>query len=272
MKGNWIFILAVIITISACEEVVVVDLEEAEKRIVIDASIKWRKGTTGNEQKIKISKTRGFYEQDPIPVTNANVTITTSNDNTFEFLNDDENQGTYTTDEFEPVIGEEYQLNIQAEGQSFQATEVLKSVVPIDSITQRDNAGFGGDEIEIKTHYTDPAGVENFYLFNYQVSFIQLPTLEIFDDEFNDGNPIFSTYQEEDLEAGEIVNIQMQGISKQYYNYLFLLLNQIGDSGGPFQTRPATVRGNIINTTNEENYPFGYFSLSEVDTLNYEVK
>ena len=272
MKRNWIVFLALFVFISSCEEVVVVDLEEAEKRIVIDASIKWKKGTDGNEQKIKISKTRGFYETDPIPVTDANVTITTSDADVFEFVNDDENPGTYITEQFEPVIGQEYQLNIQAEGQNFQATEVLKSVVPIDSITQRNDAGFGGDEIEIKTHYTDPAGIENFYLFNYQVSFIQIPTLEIFDDEFNDGNPIFSTYQEEDLKAGEIVNIQMQGISRQYYDYLFLLLNQIGDSGGPFQTRPATVRGNIINTTNEQNFPFGYFSLSEVDTLNYEVK
>ena len=261
----------VLLLISSCEEVVVVDLEEAEKRIVIDASIKWKKGTDGRNQNIKISKTRGFYEESPIPVTDAQVTISSA-DNSVEFINDEENPGTYVTDAFEPQINQEYQLNIEAEGQNFQASEVLKSVVPIDSITQRDNAGFGGDEIEIKTHYTDPAGVENFYLFNYQVPFVQIPTLEIFDDEFNDGNPIFSTYQEEDLSSGDIVSIQMQGISRQYYNYLFLLLNQIGDSGGPFQTRPATVRGNIINTTNEENYPFGYFSLSEVDTLNYEVK
>jgi hypothetical protein len=42
--------------------------------------------------------------------------------------------------------------------------------------------------------------------------------------------------------------------------------------GGPFQSPPATVRGNIINTTQEENFPLGYFSLSEYDSVNYIVK
>ena len=272
MKSRFIILSALFFLLSSCEEVVTVDLQEAEKRVVIDASIKWQKGTTGNNQSIKISTTRGFYKQEPIPVTDASVSISTADTTTFEFSNDDENPGTYITSNFQPVKNKEYQLNIQAEGQTFQATEVLKPVVPIDSITQRDNTGFSGEEIELKTHYTDPGGIENYYLFNYQVAFVQIPTLEIFDDEFNDGNPIFSTYQEEDLENGDTVNIEMQGISKQYYNYLFLLLNQIGDSGGPFQTRPATVTGNIVNVDNEENYPFGYFSLSEIDTVNYIVK
>ncbi len=40
------------------------------------------------------------------------------------------------------------------------------------------------------------------------------------------------------------------------------------NGGGPFQSPPATVRGNIINTTNSANYPLGYFSLSEVDIRN----
>ena len=271
MKRYIIFLLCIFF-LYGCEEVVFVDLQEAEKRIVIDASIKWIKGTNGSDQEIRISKTRGFYEEEPIPVTDASVSITMPDDQLITFTNDEDRPGTYTTSEFLPELNETYQLNVQAEGQLFRATETLKPVVPIDSITQRDDSGFSGEEIEIKTHYTDPAGVENYYLFAYRVPFVQIPTLEIFDDEFNDGNPIFSTYQEEDLESGNVVNIQMQGVSRQYYDYLFLLLNQIGDSGGPFQTRPATVRGNIINTDDEDNYPFGYFSLSEVDTLNYTVQ
>ena len=44
------------------------------------------------------------------------------------------------------------------------------------------------------------------------------------------------------------------------------------NGGGPFQSPPATVRGNIINTTNAANYPLGYFSLSEFDVLYYSVE
>ena len=42
--------------------------------------------------------------------------------------------------------------------------------------------------------------------------------------------------------------------------------------GGPFQSPPATVKGNIVNVTNKENYPLGYFSLSETDTQKYKIK
>ena len=65
----------------------------------------------------------------------------------------------------------------------------------------------------------------------------------------------------------------MQGISQKQYNYLSKLINISGGNGGsPFSTPPATLRGNIINQNNSDNYPLGYFSLSEIDTKNYVVQ
>ena len=53
---------------------------------------------------------------------------------------------------------------------------------------------------------------------------------------------------------------------------MFLLLSQTADgAGGPFSTTPATVRGNIVNKSDEDNYPFGFFRLSETDTVEYTV-
>ncbi len=52
-----------------------------------------------------------------------------------------------------------------------------------------------------------------------------------------------------------------------------ILLDIAGSSGGgPFQTPPATVRGNIKNETNFDNYPLGYFRISEADVINYTIK
>ena len=62
------------------------------------------------------------------------------------------------------------------------------------------------------------------------------------------------------------------GCSKRYYEYMFLFLSQTATgAGGPFSTTPATVRGNMINITKEDNYPLGYFRLSETDTKVYTV-
>ncbi len=63
------------------------------------------------------------------------------------------------------------------------------------------------------------------------------------------------------------------GISQRFYDFMFILLQQNSeDGGGPFETQPATVRGNCINQTNPDKFPLGYFRLSEVDEFIYTVE
>jgi len=50
------------------------------------------------------------------------------------------------------------------------------------------------------------------------------------------------------------------------------LIIQNTQQGGPFQTTPANLSGNMINTTNPENYPLGYFRVSEISEILYKVK
>ena len=54
---------------------------------------------------------------------------------------------------------------------------------------------------------------------------------------------------------------------------MFKLLNIAGSQGGnPFVAPPATLKGNIVNLTNPDNYPLGYFCLGEIDTKTYTVQ
>ena len=63
------------------------------------------------------------------------------------------------------------------------------------------------------------------------------------------------------------VKIKMSGITKEYFTYFRVLINQSGqNAGGTFETVPSSLLGNMINTTNEENFPLGYFHISETDT------
>ena len=148
-----------------------------------------------------------------------------------------------------------------------------KPVVSIDYVEQKIDGGFSGEETELKAYYTDPANVENYYFFEFKNNFTATPTLEVYKDEFTDGNQIFGFYTEEDLTTGHEVIIRNYGISKAFYEYMFTLLLQTSEEGGgPFETIPATVRGNCKNETNSDNFPFGYFSLSEVDEITYIVE
>ncbi|MDN6280139.1 MAG: DUF4249 domain-containing protein [Psychroflexus sp.] len=265
------FIFLSSLVFSSCEDTIIVDLETSKPRLVIDAALKWQKGTDGHFQKIKISRTRGFYENTPVPVTDALVSLSNENNQNFTFT-DTNGDGVYSTNNFEPQIDQEYTLKVNVDDRNFKATEKLKPVSQIDSVQQKDDGGFSGENIEIKVFYKDPAAFKNFYLYTFDVDFLAYPVFSILNDDFNNGNAIFAYYTEEDLEAGDTLKIKAHGISETYYNYLEVLLDQTGAAGGPFQTQPATVRGNIVDQDNPEDYIFGYFSLSETDQLNYEVK
>ncbi len=253
---------------ASCEEVVEVDLEESEPRLVIEASIVWYKGTSGNQQSIELSETSPFYEEELTPVENASVFIISENGDEFEFTN--EGEGYYVNTEFQPELNQSYELEINYEGQLYRASETLIPVSPIDYVEQTESGGFSGEDIEIKAYYTDPVEEENYYLFKFRNDGVNL---EFYEDEFTNGNQIFGYFSNEDIETNDVIGIEIQGISKRYYEYLFILRSQVGSSdGGPFETMPATVKGNIINETNQENYPFGYFRLSEADSTFYSVE
>ena len=49
---KYLLIVFFCIGFTSCEDVINVDLETSNPKLVIDASIKWQKGTTGNEQTI----------------------------------------------------------------------------------------------------------------------------------------------------------------------------------------------------------------------------
>ena len=256
----------------SCEDVIDLDLPTSEPKLVIDASIDWLKGTSGNEQQIKLSLTAPFFDLEIPPANNATVFITDSNSNSFEFIEDGDT-GIYLNNTFIPEMNGEYTLTVIYDGETYVATETLKSVSEITRVEQNLEGGFTGEETEIKAFFNDPADEENYYFFEFTPTLPVTPTLDTFNDEFVNGNEIFGFYVEEDLDPGQSVTIQIHGVSEQFYEYMFILLQQIENGGGgPFETQPATVRGNCINQTNPDNFPLGYFRLSEVDELTYTVE
>lgn len=257
--------------LTGCTEVVDVDLANGGNRLVVEASILWEKGTIGNEQTIKLSTSTAYFsENQNTPVVNATVQIT--NTNTGElFVFTNQNNGEYTTSTFNPILNNEYALEIVHNGNTYRGAEVFISVTDITKVEQETRTNFGGDEeLRIKVFFNDEESESNYYLGRFKASNIPIPDLEARDDEFINGNESFIQYRDEDLVVGTTVAISLQGISRQYFNYIDLLIEQLGQ-GGPFQSTPARLRGNCINVNNSNEEVFGYFRLSEIVNENYTI-
>lgn len=271
-KIELFFVIVIAIFFNSCEDVVTVDLNTAPPKLVIEAAINWQKGTAGNEQIIKLTTTTGFYSAMIPKVSGASVLVKNSSNMVFNFI-EKPNTGEYVCANFIPVINETYTLTVISKGQTYTAKETLKPVTSITKIAQNNFGGFDKKTIEIKTYFNDPATEENYYLYGYSYQNPSLTNYYSEDDTFYQGNEFFSVSQNNELKKGDKIIISHFGISKTYSNYMKVLISIIGNSNGaPFQSPPATVRGNIINTTDFDNYALGYFSLSEVDTKNYEVQ
>lgn len=269
---KYIIAIIVLVLLVSCEDVVDVNLTTAAPRLVINASINWQKGTDGRTQKVLLSTSTDFYSNVIPVVSGATVKITNKNNFIFNFL-ETQNTGEYVCINFVPVIGETYVLTVTYKNEVYTATETLQSVTKIDTITQVNNSGFSGKDYEVQVFFSDPPAV-NYYMVKFFPDFLKAPVFEAGGDEFTNGNKKSWSYSSTDLKAGNTIAITHYGISKNYYNYMNKLISISGSSGGgsPFQTPPATLRGNFINQTNVENYALGYFSLGEIDIQNYKIE
>ncbi|NII29474.1 DUF4249 domain-containing protein [Pseudoflavitalea sp. X16] len=268
---NYLIMASCFLVIS-CEKVIKVELDTAAPKLVIDASIDWVKNTSGNEQKIKLSTTTAYYNDEFPAVSGASVVVTNSANTAFDFV---ENPGTgeYRCSNFQPVTGETYTLTISLNGETYTATETLMAVPEIgDNIEQNNTGGMAGDEVEITYYYQDDASQANYYLYSNKIPHIAFPQYAVEEDENSQGGLTPVYYSHKDLTSGDLVNIKLYGISGRYYDYFRKLLNASGNDGSPFATTPTAVRGNIVNQTNSKNFAYGYFRLSEVATRDYTIK
>ncbi len=265
------FVLA---ALTSCTDVVDVEVQTGPERLVVEASIDWEKGTLGNVQTVRLRKSTPFFDEDTI--TDATgavvVVINDTTGETYDFI--DQNNGEYRTTSFEPVLGQSYSLRIDYNGEVYRASETMTSVTEITSVFQAREEGFDEELLEVHLVFTDPATEGDNYLFKFQRRGDLLPDLEVAEDEFVNGNEIDWWYEIEDEEdvppfaPGDVVDIEMYGISRQYYDYIKILADQLGGVG-IFETTPVAVRGNCINETDPDNYAFGYFRLTEVVRTSY---
>jgi hypothetical protein len=272
-----ITLLFLVLIVASCEDVIDVPLQKAATRLVVEASIDWEKGTTGNEQTIMLSNSSAFFDTTSnTEVTGASV-IVTNDINGAAYVFADQNNGNYTTTSFVPVLGEAYTLEIIYEGETYTAKETLNAVPEITDVYQDVQDGFDDEVLEAHVIFTDPPEEGNNYLFKFQKQGELLPELELGDDEYVNGNEIDWWYELDDDDdtdkieefvPGDILNFDMYGISEAYGNYIEILINQIGGVG-LFDTTPVSVKGNCINLTNPENYAHGYFRLTEFNRVSY---
>lgn len=261
-----LFIVLLFFVFSSCEDVVEVDLNTADPRLVIEANSNIYSENMAHTF-VRLSTTTPYFDTAPSPVTTAEVLITDEFGNEYEFLQMED--GYYISD-LVPEIDVDYTLQVFYDGEEYKGTTHLVPAVPIALIEQIEDGGFSGENKEVRIYFNDTPGESNYYFFEALTTHEN--EYDTLSDEFIDGNLFFYYYSHEDLEAGDEIIFNLYGITQTNFDFLSQVLQQAQNNSGPFSTQPATVRGNMVNLTNEDNFPLGYFRMSEVSSVVYTVE
>ena len=276
MKKTIIIFLIAIIFIS-CDEKIDLTLPASPSRLIVEGRVELIKSTSEHEQQIVISTLNDFFDQSQTPrVDNAVVRVIDGNGEVYPYQHDDDDPGRYFNTDLNAEIGESYTLQIEWNQEFYEASSILVEVTPLDSVYQvfEEENAFEDGGLKLAIDFTDPIGEDNYYFWELFADGQNLILADpgnsgnvIANDRFWDGQKIEGYFPNEErvLEPGMEVIVRHIGISKETFDYLFLLFEQTGQTGQFIDVPPALIRGNIQNLTNPENIAMGYFGASEVD-------
>ena len=272
MKKIYIYTILTVLLFSNCEKVVDIDVPTIEPKLIIDASFEvlFNESPVTANVVVKLKLSTDYFDETIPTVSDAIVFLTNTTDGSVINFSDVNLNGNFAPIiNFIPKDAIEYELTVVYKSEIYKGTATKVKSTQIDSAIQGDETLFSGKETEVKVTFKDNGDNENYYLFNFTNNLF----LPLEDRFFNGTNYNFSFfYQEEEIEVPTNVTLTMSGITKDYFTYFRILQNQSGTSGGgPFQSVPSSLLGNVINTTNEANFPLGYFHISETDTINLDL-
>jgi hypothetical protein len=268
---NIVLFFALILFLSACEKTVYLDLDQSKPKVVIEGMVTDR----AEMQFVKVSRSSGFYSNGGTPkVTDATVVVEDNLGNSYNFVHNPngnaDSVGIYLPEvPFSGVIGRTYKLTVMVDGKSYEGSDTMYRLVPIDKLESRidedeeDDPEDPGRFYELRLWVKEPKETRDYYLFknyrNGELAFDADTDIYYADDEFIGENidgvslPVF--YAKDDV--AEIVVYSLSREAFIFYRDLDKLLN--GD-GGMFSPPPANPRTNLSNDA------VGFFQVSAVQS------
>ena len=240
----------VIFTLSACEEIIKIDLQGTDPRIVIEGSISDSPGP----YRVTLTKTTDYFDPSDYPaVTGATVVISDDLGSLDTLVETD--QGVYETTTIMGDYSRTYTLDVTAEGKKYSASARLPERIDIDSIQLEyyPETYYYEEAYWLHCHFTDPRDTANFY----RVKVFKNDTLDKniygIDDKFIDGNPVDLFVWGDSFVPGDTAILELVAMDAQVYDYFLTLANLRYSGGDGSYSTPANPNTNLSNDA------LGYF-------------
>ncbi|HEY5746893.1 MAG TPA: DUF4249 family protein [Chryseolinea sp.] len=274
---NIFFVLLFAIVFVSCDRPIHLNLNESQVRVIIEGQVTNRAGY----QYVKLSRSVDFYQTGALPkITNATVSVKDSEGNEVMFIHNPNNKadsiGYYLPQTpFLGVIGMDYHLRVDVDGEIYEADDHLYPVTSVDSLAYRidddekDDPKTANKFYEVLIYAKEPHPSKDYYLFK----FYRNDSLKLYNDT--------DIYYTDDEALGESINgistpifyapgdkatIEAYSLSRTGYVFYDDLQKLLTNDGGMFNQPPANSRTNLSNGA------LGFFQASAINSASIVVE
>lgn len=205
--------LAILLAFSSCEEMITMNLNVENPKIVIESFI-----TNGEYPvMVKITKSQAFFNQSSFtPVKNAVVQL--------EYLSVkdkliEKGNGYYVSSKTTGIAGRTYTLKIVSEEATYVATVELPPVVPIDKVYFQPGL-FQRDSLNVVVEFCDPVKTENYYRLKlYRNGRYAVNDYYLMTDAFSNGEKIIAPVYYRYFAPGDTVVVELLNLERCTWRY-----------------------------------------------------
>ena len=246
-----------VFTLSACTELIEIDLPEGTKQTVIEANL----FSGANPFQVKLSQTAAYFGNNVSPkVTGATVTL---NDGTQDYNVPEIGDGVYRIDSFEGIPGTNYKLEVDANNTTFTALSTMAQPAQLDSIYFEfvEETIFSTEGYDVLNVITDPADIENYYRILYTLNdTLRIEEFDyiVLDDQFLNGNTFDVPIFVRQFDLFDTVEVEIRSIDKAMYDFYTVLQSLTNSQGGGDSAAPANPPSNF------DNNAIGFFETAAV--------
>jgi hypothetical protein len=250
--------------LSGCQQVVSIDLNTANPRIVIEGNIKDQPGPYS----VYLSMTGSYFDTTLATprVSHAKVIITddVGNRDTLKEVT----SGTYQSSALQGASGRTYTLTVNTDGKDYMAISSMPAKVFIDSLYAMPRHSLNGESgYDIYVMFKDPPELGNYYRINARSSTV-IPAdsidgrrYRLFTDKLTNGNEMTERIRAgKNVSIGDTITIELCSIDKASYDYFNTLRDILSSDRSPTSLSPANPNSNISGDA------LGYFAAYTIDT------
>lgn len=264
-----------------CTERIEIEVDSSYTRLVVEGYI----STDTVQHSVRLTASSDYFFNQQAPhVSDAMVTIS-DGDSIIYLTESQDHPGTYLTHPgYYGIPGKTYTLaishvDINMDGvlEEYTANSELRPVNKVDSIQLEPLTGEYFNIFQILVYALDPPD-KNYYAFRVLKNGIlvkdTLYELVVQDDIFFNGNYIYGApsqfldQDEEDevIQTGDTITFEINGITKEYYNFILEAQSEISFQTPMFSGPPANISTNISNGA------IGFFAAYSIDRCSVIYK